>query len=230
MAFRRAPFFVPGEIDVLPRRYLATVSIWAPVVAALGASFLTGVLGFGTIFWQQRRRDRADAVAQKRNAYGLLIAHSLNFTIRAQAMRNTMRARSGFNERLDLAMRLRRPLDPIELHDWFAQGYEPLNQAWANVEVVGSAAAVRIATDLMDTCADFVKLAGELGMARGRFVTYLRGFEWTADQDRALEEAARRVLGHRRAFIALARTELGQDQALRFDAAAQQTSDDAATA
>jgi integral membrane sensor domain MASE1 len=88
------------------------VSIWAPVVAALGASFLTGLLGFGTICWQQRR-DRADAFARKRDAFGLLIAHSLNFTIRPQAMRNTMRARSEFSERLELAMRLRRPLDLI---------------------------------------------------------------------------------------------------------------------
>jgi hypothetical protein len=154
------------------------VSIWAPVVAALG----TGVIGFGGVLWQQFRRDRRAALTEKSDAYYRLIAHCLSFAVRAGTVRNAMRVRSGLNERLDLALRLRRPLDPMEVHDWFAQGYEPMNQAWSTIQVVGSVDAVRVAKELMDACADMVALAGELGRARGPFGTYLRGLEWTSDQ------------------------------------------------
>jgi hypothetical protein len=194
------------------------VSIWAPVVAALGASVLTGGFGFGTIWWQQRKRDRGDAAAQKSEAYHQLISHSLSFTIRAQALRNTMRSRSGLNERLDLALRLRRPIDPMELHDWFAQGYEPMNQAWSKVEVIGSPDAVDVATQLLDACADYVGMATELGTARGRVATYLKGLHWTREQEDALEATARRVIEHRRAFIKITRRELGQEPVPPFQA------------
>lgn len=173
------------------------MSIWAPVAAALGASLLTGGFGFGTILWQQRKRDQGDAAAQKSEAYHQLISHSLSFTIRAQALRNTMRSRSGLNERIDLALRLRRPIDPMELHDWFAQGHEPMNQAWSRIEVIGSPDAVDAATQLLDACADYVRMATELGTARGRVATYLKGLQWTREQEDALEATARRVVEHR---------------------------------
>jgi hypothetical protein len=181
------------------------VSIWAPVVAALG----TGVIGFGGILWQQFRRDRRATLAEKSDAYYQLIAHSLSFAVRAGTMQNTMRVRSGLNERMDLTLRLRRPLDPMEVHDWFAQGYEPMNQAWSKIQVVGSVDAVRVAKELMDACADMVALAGELGGARGPFGTYLRGLEWTSDQEEALKATTNRMIEHREALIELARKDLG---------------------
>jgi hypothetical protein len=187
------------------------VSIWAPVVAALGAGLLTGGLGFGTIWWQQQKRDQGDAAAGKSDAYHQLISQSLSFMIRARALRNTMGSHSGLNERIDLALRLRRPIDPMELHDWLAQGYEPMNQAWSKVEVIGSPDAVDIATQLLDACADYVGMATELGTARGRVATYLRGLEWTSEQEDALDATGRRVNEHRRAFIKVARKELGQE-------------------
>ncbi len=97
----------------------------------------------------------------------------------------------------------------MEVHDWFAQGYEPMNQAWSKIQVVGSVDAVRVAKELMDACADMVALAGELGRARGPFGTYLRGLEWTSDQQEALEATTNRMIGHRGALIELARKEFG---------------------
>ena len=35
------------------------MTIWAPVIAALGASLLTGFFGFGGIWWQQQRLNKA---------------------------------------------------------------------------------------------------------------------------------------------------------------------------
>jgi hypothetical protein len=209
----------PGGIRPSAELPWRRMSIWAPVVAALG----TGIIGFGGLVWQQLHRDRKAASAEKGEAYHQMIAHSLSFTIRAQALRNTMRTRSGFNERLDLALRLRRPLDPMDLHDWLAEGFEPINQAWSKIEIVGSAEAIGVATELVDACADVVGLATQFGEARGRFRTYIRGFEWTAEQQKALDSAVKRVMKHRRAFVRLARKELGKTPVpLRLDAATEQ--------
>ena len=186
------------------------MSIWAPVVAALG----TGVLGFGGIWWQQRHRDRASALAEKGDAYHQLIAHSLSFTIRARTLRDAMRRRSGLAEGLDVALGKRRPSDPMELHDWFAQGWEPLNQAWSKIQVIGSPAAEDAATEVIDACADLVAVATDMGQARGKTASALRGLDWTSEQQEALENAATRVVKGRGAFIEIARGELGKRRGL----------------
>ncbi len=141
--------------DVLRRGYRAYVSEWAPVVAALG----TGVIGFGGLWWQQRHRDDAAAEAKRTDAYHQMIAESLSFSIRAHSLRTTMRARSGLGDRLDFDLRLRprdlpemtlrsrAPADPLQLHDWLAQGFQPVNQAWSWIEIIGSAQAVDAATE-----------------------------------------------------------------------------------
>lgn len=152
------------------------MSIWAPVVAALG----TGIIGFGGIVWQQWHRDCVAAETEKRDAYHQMIAGALSFSIRTKALRETMRIRSGLGDRLDVDLRVRprrpmemvlrsrTPLDPMELHDWLAQGYEPINQAWSRIEIIGSAEAVKVATQLLNACADVVNVATEMGSARGR--------------------------------------------------------------
>ena len=133
-----------------------------------------------------------------------------------------MRTRSGFNERLDLALRLRRPLDPMDLHDWLAEGFEPINQAWSKIEIVGLAEAVGVVTDLVDACADVVGLATQLGEGRGRFGTYIRGLEWTPNQQEELDSAVKRVIKQRGAFVRLARKELGKDVPRQLSASTQQ--------
>jgi hypothetical protein len=187
------------------------MSIWAPVVAALGASALTGGLGFGTIWWQQRRADRAAALAKKSAAYQQLIAHSLSFTIRASTLRTVMQLRSGLGEGLDVAMRLRRALDPLEFHDWFAEGFAPINEAWSTIQIVGSCEAVQAATDLVNACADLVGVATEAGAARSKIGTAVKGLAWTQEQQDALVTSTAAVITAREAFITIARAELGSD-------------------
>jgi hypothetical protein len=187
------------------------VSIWAPVVAAIGASGLTGLSGFGTIWWQQRRLDRREAQAKKEQAYSQLIAHSLSFTIRAGALRNAMQMRSGLGEGLDVVTGTRKPLDPLEFHDWFAQGTGPINEAWSTIEVIGTPDAVRAATALVDACADLVGIATRPGEARGKVATVVKGLAWTPAQQNALDEATKRVMKERSAFIRICRLEMGRD-------------------
>jgi hypothetical protein len=106
------------------------MTIWAPVIAALGASFLTGGFTWGVSWWQERRRDRAATLQEKAAAYHELTSRSLSFTARATALRNAMQFRSGLKEGVDVTFRFRRPADPLELHDWLARDFEPINNAW----------------------------------------------------------------------------------------------------
>jgi hypothetical protein len=177
-------------------------------VAAIGSSALTGAVGFGTIWWQQRKRDKAAAVSEMSETYHQLIAHSLSFVIRARTLRNAIQARSGLREGLDVTLGIRPPLDPFEFHDWFAQGFEPINQAWSKIEMIGSPEAVEAATQVLDACADIVAMATQPGAGRGKIATTLGGVQWTAEQEHALEAVAKRVLKHRREFIRIARADL----------------------
>jgi hypothetical protein len=122
-----------------------------------------------------------------------------------------MQVRSGLNEGIDVAVGLRRAADPMELHDWLAQDFIPLNEAWSAVQVVGSPDAVRAATALLDACADLLGVATQPGEARGKMATALKGLAWTAQQADALDEARGVVVGARTAFIRIARAELGSE-------------------
>jgi hypothetical protein len=95
----------------------------------VGIKLLTGAAGFGAIWWQQPTRDRAAATADRSGAYHQFIASSLSFVVRARTLREAMRVRSGQKEGLDVVLGIRTPLDPLELHDWFAEGFEPMNHA-----------------------------------------------------------------------------------------------------
>jgi len=189
-------------------------------VAALG----TGVIGFGGLLWQQRHRDRVAAKTKRREAYHQMIAESLTFSIRAQSLRQTMRSRSGLADRLDVGFRVRPrqpvemelrsrpPFDAMEFHDWLAKGFESVNEAWSWIEIIGSAEAVEVATQLLDACADVVRVATEIGSAHGRIYSGLIGMQWTAEQAKALEKATNLVAQHRRAFVQIARRESETEQ------------------
>jgi hypothetical protein len=181
------------------------------VVAAIGASGLTGAVGFGTIWWQQRHIDDRKAIGKKELAYRQLIAHSLSFSIRASALRNAMEMRSGLAEGMNVVTGIRRALDPLEFHDWLAQGFAPINEAWSTIEVIGIPEAVLAATKLVDACADLVGVATQAGQARGKAATAVKGLSWTSEQQNALETATQRVTEERQAFIRLAREETGTD-------------------
>jgi hypothetical protein len=187
-------------------------SLWVPVVAAVGASGLTGLSGFGAIAWQQRRIERAAKSATQAEAYRVLIEHSLSFTVLAHALRQTAELRSGLGEDLDVALGIRRPLDPLELYDRLAKGFEPINTAWAKIKVSGSPETGQLADQLVQACADLLDVAGEIGTARGKLQTRLRGPAWSADQRNALQAAIELVMATRTSLIGHARTGFG-DQA-----------------
>ena len=122
-----------------------------------------------------------------------------------------MQLRSGLGEGLDVAIRLRRALDPLEFHDWFAEGFAPINEAWSTIEIVGSPNAVLAATDVVDACADLIGVASQAGAARGKIGTAILGLAWTPEQQDALATSTEAVVTAREAFITIARAELGSD-------------------
>ncbi|MCW2539252.1 MAG: hypothetical protein JWN95_977 [Frankiales bacterium] len=59
-------------------------------------------------------------------------------------MAGTAKLRSGFGEGIDIATRIRKPLDPLQLHDWIAQEFDPLNTAWSEIWTSGDQELVRL--------------------------------------------------------------------------------------
>jgi hypothetical protein len=181
-------------------------SIWVPVIAALGASGLTGAAGFGALAWQQRRIDRSARSAAQTEAHRLLIEHSLTFTMLANTLRQTAEVRAGLGEGLEVALGIRRPLDPLVLYDRLAAAFGPVNTAWTTIKVSGALETVQLADHLVRACSDLLEAAGEVGTARGRVQTKLRGPRWTTEQRNALQTAIELVMTERQTFIAHVRT------------------------
>jgi hypothetical protein len=188
-------------------------SIWAPVVAALG----TGLLGFGGIWYQQHHRDNLETQARKVAAYHQLSTHSLGFMMRVTTLRQTVQVRSGLSEGINVVMRIRAPLDPMELHDWIAQDFVPVGQAWSMIQMSGSPKAVRAATTVLDACGELMAVATQLGEANGKLATAFKGVAWTDEQQAALKKAMERLGRARLDFITLVREEL-KAQAVVFPA------------
>lgn len=184
-------------------------SVWVPIVAAVGASGLTGLTGFGAIIWNQRHIDRSANSATQAETCRLLVEHSLSFTMLANSIRQTAEFRSGLGEGLDVTLGIRRPLEPLDLHDRLAVAFEPINSAWTTIKVSGTLETMQLADHLVRACADVLELAGEVGAARGRIQTRLRGPAWSADQRNALQDATELVMAARKKLIEHARTEFG---------------------
>jgi hypothetical protein len=151
----------------------------------------------GVVAFQEWLRGRAgdrDALA---NAVTEMLSRSLAVAMRAQAMAETVRLRSGLSEGVDIAARLRKPLDLFEFHDWMARDMAPLNTAWSAVWTQGDQVMVRLANAPLSACSDLIGISTATqpaGSYRERLRLYLVGERWTeeqrADSQRVLEEVA----------------------------------------
>jgi hypothetical protein len=207
------------------------MSIWAPVIAALGASLLTGFFGFGAVWWQQHRLSKAAEIQEKSLAYHLLISRSLSFVVRATTLRNVMKTRSGLKEGVDVTFRFRKPSDPMELHDWLSKDFEPINEAWSKIQMIGAEESIDSATQLLDACGDLIGIATTPGTGRGKVATTVKGIAWTSEQEEALQAAIKRVTRCRESFVKVARRELGKSAvALPLEKASNETESDGSLA
>ncbi len=111
--------------------------VWAPVIAALGASLLTIL---GTVGIERLRQRRAGRDAQRREkdaAYQEVLSRSLAFANRSRALGDMMRIRSGIAEGLGVTLGQRRPADAFEIYEWMDKDFGPLLSAWSR-EAVGT--------------------------------------------------------------------------------------------
>ncbi len=179
------------------------------LAAALGSSALTGAVSFGVFWLQDRRQRKAADKAALHKAMSDLLSRSLAVAMRARAMGETMKSRSGLTEGVDVALRQRKPVDQLELHDWMAQDVAPLNEALTEIWTRDNQAGVRLANDVVSKCMDLLGASTTIqgpSTSRERLRRWAVGVRWTpemvAENDRAMIELAharKRYADHARA-------------------------------
>jgi hypothetical protein len=184
------------------------------LTAALGSSALTGAVSFGVLWLQGWRRQRTADRAALHQAYADLLSRSLAVAMRAKAISETMRLRSGLTEGVDVTLRQRKPLDLFEFHDWVAKDLAPLNDALTEIWTRADQQGIRLANEVVSTCADLLGVSTAVQKpANGweRLRTWAVGVRWTpemiADNDRVMKELAHA----RKRFAEHARARFGRD-------------------
>ncbi|WP_433448939.1 hypothetical protein ACQPXS_10045 [Streptomyces sp. CA-142005] len=183
------------------------------LTAALGASFLTAMGSWGVVWFQERLRGKASDRDALHAAVLELLTRSLAVATRAQAMGETMRLRSGLSEGLDVAVRLRKPVDPLELHDWVAQDLQPLHAALSQLWTRCDQEGVRLANDVVGKCMDLVGTSTASRPARNgwqRVVAWAVGERWTSEMREEHQRAMEALALARKRFTDYAREALGQ--------------------
>ena len=183
-----------------------------PIIAALGASLLTGLSSLGVIQWQQRRQERNSDHADRFAAYTDLLARSSNFVNRAQAMRQAIVHRTGLTEGVEVTLRNRKPIDTMQLYDWMHEDFDALVNGWTKVWCLGSQQAIDAADALVEACRDVQATvsyeAKEQPYGR-RLKSIVVGVRWTEDEEAEFQAALRRSAEQRAVFVQLLRRELG---------------------
>jgi len=191
---------------------------WLFVAGQIAAALTVAFAAFIGVVYQQRRTDRREATAAQSRASVDLLTQSLLFAQRAHALLLTARVRTGLSESLDVLLRLRRPVDPMELHDWLQQGTCPLYDAWSSTWVSSSPAMVTRGNAVIDACTGVLDAVSERAPARGpaRLREAIVGRGADKDQEERLRAAIHALAMARRDYAELVRKETGKDPAELF--------------
>ncbi len=187
-------------------------NLWVPVIAALGSSFLTGLVAFGLEWWRSYRADKSARAERRSRAYSMLLTRSIVISQLASDLHFTMEVRSG----LGAGVNLLKPLDPLELADRLRAEAQPLYEAWSEVWVVGSKEAISEANDLVAQCGDVMGAATQRGEARSEFLRRIAGEKWTQEQLDKWQEELHSLAEARRRLGVIARREAGVEVADLF--------------
>ncbi len=103
--------------------------VMATLAAGLGGSLLTGGAAFGLVAVQSRGARRAQVQSARGAAYSRLLSSSGLIVHSANAMHVTMRTRSGVFEGVDVLLRLKKPMDALDLDDFLRRDTAPLYDA-----------------------------------------------------------------------------------------------------
>jgi len=196
---------------------------WLFVAGQIAAAPLVAVAAFIGVVYQQRRIDRREATAAQSRTSVDLLTQSLLFAQLAHALLLTAQVRTGLSEGRDVLLRRRRPVDPMELHDWLQQGTRPLFDAWSATWVSSSPAMVTRGNAVIDACTGVLDAVSERAPARGpaRLREAIVGRGVDKDQAERLRAAIHALAVARRDYAALVRKETGKDTAELFFRAAE---------
>jgi hypothetical protein len=185
----------------------------AILIAGLGGACIGIGGGVAVAAIQARRQTRSERNGARAAAYSRLIATTGLLMHTAQTLRLAMQFRSGINEGLDIALRLRKPMDLFDLNTELRKDLEPLYQAWAEVWTVGTQEAIATANELIGLATMVMGTATARGEGRGGIARALIGEKWMPEQLAAWERSIAELAQCRRQFGEIARAELGHDVA-----------------
>jgi len=183
--------------------------IWVPVVAALGASLLTGLVAFGMEWWRSRKVGKSGLADRRSRAYSTLLTRSTTVMQLATNLHVAMELRSGLREGINVTAGIRKALDPLELADRLNTEMQPLYEAWSEVWVVGSKEAIAEVNDLIARCGAVMGAATQRGKARPLWLVAITGEKWTQAQLDEWQEEMRGLAEARRILGVIARKETG---------------------
>ncbi len=191
---------------------------WAVVISGLGGGLLGAAASFGAVAYQQRRLDRREAASARGKAYGELLLRSLTLAQRAATLMATARVRSGLREGLDVVLRHRKPLDPMQLHDWLMQDMLPAIEAWSNIWLTTPPPIVTKANELFGACSEVMEAATSYEPPAGaaQLREFLRGLQENPEQTKRVTDAVFFLRETRRDFAILVRETTGQAPAELF--------------
>lgn len=187
--------------------------VWAPVIAALGASLLTGLFGFGLEWWRLRSAKKEAFVERRSRAYSTLLARSVSITYLAQNLHNAIEIRSGVREGINVTLRYQKAIDLLDLAKWMETEFQPAFEAWSEVWVVGSQEAIAEANDLITKCGAVLETATQRGQGRPDWLRGIAGEKWTKEQLEQLQEEVKGIAEARRQLAKIVRKETGLDVA-----------------
>lgn len=192
-------------------------SAWAVVIAALGASLLTSLGSYWVVRFQERRRSQASEFDALYRAVRELLTRSMAIGLRAEAMRNAIKFRSGLMEGVDIVLlRLRKPVDALEIYDWQAPDLVPLNAALNEVWIRWDQEGIRLANNLVNKCMDLLGASVALAPAYTlpqRLRKAVMGERWTPQLQQAHQRAQHDMLQARTRLAEYARATLKLDAA-----------------
>ena len=188
-------------------------SAWAPVVAALGASILTGFFTWGFSASGQRRADRRDAERRQGEGYLPILLASNRLVAFGQVLRVMLSARTGVAEGLGVLLRLRKPIDTQDLMGRFATELTAILDAQAALQTVGTQAAVDAGERVVLVATEYLTACGEMTSSQRRWLE-IRGWKPTRLQQENLEQKLRELFRARAAFIHVVRRDLDRGPVL----------------
>ncbi len=179
-------------------------SLWAPVIAALGAAALTAVAAIGVELVREDHAARGRERTERRDAYARFLKATASFITLATTIREIRKLSTGPAAAIRIS-------DPLGFMVGFNRDLAPMWDAWSEVWLHGSQEAVTAANRVIDSTQPVIGLANVKGEGRSPFAAAFLGETWTTEQEAAFGHGLTAVGKARLQFAAVARKELGAD-------------------